>query len=119
MGLLRIGPDGLLLVHGLLVSALLAFLSWRRVPLGRAVVVTTVAVLAIAGWEFRAFHGGVNHPMLTLLFIFVPSALLFWASRASWVARRAWMLVLLGPIVFVVDYVGICVCAVRVIGLAT
>jgi len=115
MELLRIGPEGLLLLHGVIISSLLAFLSWRRVPFGRAVAVTTAAAIAIVAWEFLAFRGEVSHPILTTLFVVVPSAILFWASRASWVTRRAWVLVLLGPIAFVVGYVGICTCYFRFI----
>ena len=77
----------------------------------------TIAAFAIVAWELLAFRDDVNHPMLRLLLVVVPSALLFWASRASWVTRHAWVLVLLGPIAFLAGYVGICVCAFRVIGL--
>jgi hypothetical protein len=111
MEYLRIGPEGLLLVHGLMISALLAFLSWRGVSLGRAGTATMLVALAIVAWQYWAFRDEVNHPMLTMLFVVVPSAILLGASRANWLARRAWVLLLLGPIAFVVCYVGICECA--------
>ena len=114
--LLRVGPEGLLLLHGMIISVLLAFLTWRRVPLGRAALVTMAAAFAVVAWEFLAFRGEVNHPILTMLFVIVPSALLFWASRASWAARRAWVLAVLGPFAFVACYVGICTCYFRVFG---
>jgi|SRR5262252_808700 len=119
MGMLNVGPEGLLLVHGAIMSVVLAFLSWRRVPFTRAILVTAAVALALVAWEFLAFRGEVSHPILTTLFVVAPSAGLFWASRASWMTRRAWVLVLLGPIVFVVGYVGICVCYFRVVAAMT
>lgn len=118
MDFLRIGPDGLLLVHGVIMSALLAFLTWRRVSLAPAALTATAGALALVAWEVLALGNDVNHPILTLLFVLAPSALLFWVSRAGWMSRRAWVLVLLGPIVFVVGYVGICTCAFRLGALA-
>ena len=46
--------------------------------------------------------------LMVTSFIIVPAAILLGASRVKWLARHAWVLVLLGPIVFVGCYVGIC-----------
>jgi hypothetical protein len=58
LAILRIGPDGLILVEALIVSVLIA--------------------------------------------------LLLGASQLRWLARHAWLFLLIGPVVFVGCYVGIC-----------
>jgi hypothetical protein len=106
MAFFRIGPDGLLLVQALLVSIVVAVLAWRRVALSAATIST--AVVAIAGGIWLARLPDTSHPVVASLFVIVPSALLLGASRVRWIARHAWMLVLVGPIVFVGCYAGIC-----------
>jgi len=116
MEFLRVGPDGLLLLHGVIMSAVVAFLGWRRVSPGRAATVTAIAALLLVVWQFLALREGVYHPVLIMLFVLVPSALLLGASRVSALSRRAWILLLLGPFAFVLCYVGICTCYFRLIG---
>ena len=106
MAIFRIGPDGLLLVQALLVSIVVAALAWRGVALSAAAIVT--AVVAIAGGIWLASLPDTSHPVLVALFVIVPSALLLGASRVRWIARHAWVLVLVGPIGFIGCYVGIC-----------
>ena len=42
MALLRIGPDGLILVEALIVSVLIALLAWRRVGLAAGIPATLI-----------------------------------------------------------------------------
>ena len=106
MDIFGIGPDGLLLVPALLVSILVAALAWRRVAFSTAAILTAVVAIACAIWLARL--PDITRPLLVGLFVLVPSALLLGASRVRWIAHHAWMLVLVGPIVFVGCFVGIC-----------
>ena len=107
---LNIGPDGLLLLEALLVSVLVAVVTWRRVDL--AVGISATAAAAVGAVVLNAMSPnstpGLNYRIVTALFILVPSALLLGASRQRWIARHAWVLVLLGPVLFAGCYVGIC-----------
>ena len=105
----NVGPDGLILIWALIVSLLVALLAWRRVNLKTAGITTLVVAVALVVWQFLAIErrsAGIE--LMTASFIVVPAALLLGASRVKWLARHAWVLVLLGPIVFVGCYVGIC-----------
>jgi hypothetical protein len=105
----NLGPEGLLLLWALILSVLVAALAWRRASLRVAGVSTLLVALALVLWQFLAIERrGVGIELLAASFIIVPAALLLGASRARWLARHAWVLVLLGPIVFVGCYVGIC-----------
>jgi hypothetical protein len=107
--LTTVGPEGLLLVWALILSVLVAVLAWRRASLRIAGISTLLVTLALVVWQFFAMdRRSVGIELLAASFIIVPAALLFGASRVNWLARRAWVLVLLGPIVFVGCYVGIC-----------
>jgi uncharacterized membrane protein YgdD (TMEM256/DUF423 family) len=109
MALLRIGPAGLLLIWAAIVSVVVALLSWRRVGLTAAAVATLAAALAIAAWQAYAVEVRPGHQLIVASFVIVPSLLLLGASRLSWLARRAWVLLILGPILFVGSYVCVCV----------
>jgi hypothetical protein len=111
MAIFRVGPDGLLLVQALLVSIVVAALAWRRVGLSAATISTAVVAIACGVWLARL--PDTSHPVVVALFVIVPSALLLGASRVRWIAHHAWMLVLVGPIVFVGCYAGICELCVR------
>jgi hypothetical protein len=107
--LARLGPEGLLLVWASILSVLVAVLAWRRASLRLAGISTIVVALALVVWQFLAIErrsAGIE--LMAASFIIVPAALLLGASRVNWLARHAWVLVLLGPIVFVGCYVGIC-----------
>ena len=107
--LFRIGPEGLLLIWGLIVSVLVAVLAWRRVSLTTAGITTLVVAVALVVWQFVVIdRRSVGIELMAASFILVPAALLLGDSRVNWLARHAWVLVLLGPIVFVGCYVGIC-----------
>ena len=107
---LNIGPDGLILVDALIVSVLIAVLAWRRVGLAAGIPATLVAVVAMVMFNAMSPNAtpGLNFRIVTALFIIVPSAILLGASRLRWLARHAWVFLLIGPVVFVGCYVGIC-----------
>ena len=107
--LFRVGPEGLLLIWALILSLFVALLAWRRASLTTAGITTLVVALALVVWQFLAIdRRSVGIELMTASFIIVPAAVLLGASRVKWLARHAWVLVLLGPIVFVGCYVGIC-----------
>jgi len=106
MDIFRIGPDGVLLVQALLVSIVVAALAWRRVALSAAALSTAAVAIACGLWI--AWLPDTNHPVVAGLFVIVPSVVLLGASRVRWMAHHAWMLLLMGPFVFIGCYVGIC-----------
>jgi len=116
VALLNVGPDGLLLVWGVVVSVAVALLAWRRAGLIAAALVTLAVALILVVWLLRLESTSPAHRLLATSFILVPSVLLFGASRLNWLTRRPWLLLLVGPIVFVASFVGICECAYRVFG---
>ena len=95
MAIFRLGPDGLLLVQALLVSIVVAALAWRRVAPSDATISTAVVAIACGIW--LALLSDTTYPVLAFLFVIVPSALLFGASRVRWVAHHSWALLLAGP----------------------
>jgi hypothetical protein len=109
-GFLDLGGDGFLLVEALIVSLLVAVLAWRRV--GPAAGSAAVAVVVIALILYNAGRPnaspGLNFAIVRSLFMIVPAAILLTASRQRWLARHAWVLILIGPVLFVGCYVGIC-----------
>jgi len=107
--LLRVGPEGLLLIWALILSVIIAVLAWRRVSLTTAGITTLVVALALVLWQVLAIgRRSLGIEVMAASFIVVPAAMLLGASRVNWLARHAWLFVLLGPIVFVGCYVGIC-----------
>jgi hypothetical protein len=107
--LFRIGPEGLLLIWGLIVSVLVAVLAWRHVSLTTAGITTLVVAVALVVWQFVVIdRRSVGIELMAASFILVPSAILVGASRVNWLARHAWVLVLIGPLAFVGCYVGAC-----------
>ena len=115
LALLNIGPDGLILVAALVISALVAVLAWRRVGLAAGIPATMAVAVGFWGWLAIGPNAtpDLAHRVVTLSFMVVPSALLLGASRLRWLARHAWALVLLGPFIFVGCYVGICEACVK------
>ena len=97
-----------------------ALLAWRRVGLKPAAAVAGVVALA---WVVLQAWYDARHPdqvasrtltvhVIVAMFTIVPTALLLGASRLHWLARRSWVLLLVGPVLFVGCFVGICeVCA--------
>ena len=109
MELLNIG-DGLTLVEGVVISAFIAVLAWRRVSLAAGLPATVVLVTVFAIWQAMSPNStpDLPHRIVSASFHIVPSVLVLIASRQRWLARHAWTLVLIGPAVFVGCYVGIC-----------
>ena len=90
MAILRIGPDGMLNVYALVVSVIVALLSWRRVSLARSGTATIGAATALAILQyFTLDSAGLFRGLVGASFIIVPSAMLLAASRLNWLARRA------------------------------
>lgn len=114
--ILNVGPEGLLLVWGLVVSLVVAVLAWRRASLTTAGITTLVVASALVIWQFLVIERRpVGIEVMAASFIIVPAALLLGASRLKWIAGHAWLFVLIGPIVFVGCYVGICVACYRLV----
>src|SRR3954466_13203003 len=110
LGILNMGPDGFLIVQGLIVSALVALLAWRRVGLPAGLSATLVVIVALVIWQstFPGLNPDIRHRIIAISFVVVPSMLLFGASRLRWMARHAWVVLLVGPLFFVGCYGGIC-----------
>jgi peptidoglycan/LPS O-acetylase OafA/YrhL len=110
MSILNIGPDGVFLIEASVLSVLIAVLAWRRVGTAAGIAATAVAVVAFVTFNATSLNTtpGLNYRIVTALFIIVPSALLLSASRVTWVSKHAWVVVLLGPLLFVGCYAGIC-----------
>ena len=109
--LLTIGSgDGIFVIEAVLLSVLVAVLTWRRV--GLAAGISATAIVALAMYAFNAMRPdaspGLNFRFVTLMFVFVPTGLLLAMSRQRWIARHAWVLVLVGPPLFLGCYIGIC-----------
>jgi len=110
LAILRIGPEGLILAWALIVSVMVAVFAWRRVGLAAGLPATLAVAVAIAVWQSMLPDTNAD-PKVRLVatsFVIVPSLLMLAVSRQRWIARHAWVLVLIGPVVFVGCYVGIC-----------
>jgi hypothetical protein len=107
VSILDIGPDGIILVEALIVSAAAALVAWRRVGFTTAAVLTLAAAMPLPIWQ-EAVAPSASHKLLLALFIIVPTGLLLGASRVGWIARHAWILIIAGPVMFVGCFVGIC-----------
>ena len=114
MNILRIGPDGLLLVEAAVISVLVAIATWRHFGFRAAALVSMALVLAIGLWNSTFATPDLPHRLLVALFVVVPTALLLGASRLRWIASHPWALLVAGPFVFVGCYVGLCTCAIRI-----
>ena len=111
MELLNIGgPDSYILVEALIVSAVIAVLTWRNVALTAGIPATMLVVVGFAIWQAMSPNAtpDLPHRIVSASFHIVPAVLLLVASRQRWLARHAWALVVMGPFVFVGCYVGIC-----------
>lgn len=104
------GTDGFIIIEALVVSMLVAVLTARRTRL--AVGIPATAALIVAWILFNGAlpnaSPGLNYWFVRSLFIIVPSALLLGSSRHRWIATHVWVLFLLGPVLFVGCYLGIC-----------
>jgi len=108
MAISGLGPDGMM-IYALVVSVVVALLSWRRVSLARAAAATLVAAVALAVVQYVALDATEwVRQLVRASFIVVPSVVLLATSRVNWLAQRAWLLVLVGPVAFAGCYIGIC-----------
>jgi hypothetical protein len=112
---LPIGPDGMLILYALAVSVIIAVLSWRRVRFTRAgAVIGAVAVALALVQSFTLDPADIVRQLVRASFIVVPSVVLLAASRVMWLAQRAWLLLVAGPVAFIGCYAGICEICYRV-----
>ncbi len=104
---------GLMLVWAVIVSAVLTVSAWRRFGILTAATVTLAVALGLVVWQALAL-GPLMRPGSQLIassFVIVPSVILLGVSRLNWLARRSWLLLLIGPIAFYLGYAGTCICA--------
>ena len=97
-----------LLAHSLLVSAILIILNRRRVGAAGSAAATIALCLFFALVESRNFSTAAAIRQVVqywLIFLCVPSAVVFGLSRSGLLRRRAWLLLLAGPISFVLTVV--------------
>ncbi|MGA2260545.1 MAG: hypothetical protein ABSH28_03810 [Acidobacteriota bacterium] len=97
-----------LLGGSLLVSATLIIVSKRRVGVAGSAAAIIALCLVLAFVEFRDLSTGAavrQAVQYWLIFLCVPSAVVFALSRSGLLRRRAWLLLLAGPISFVLTIV--------------
>jgi hypothetical protein len=99
----------MVLVYALLVSIIVAVVSRRRIALSRSAMIIVGLAIVLAGLQYATLDpAGLTLQMLRAAFIVVPSVMLLGMSRVTWLARHAWVFVLIGPVTFVGCYVGLC-----------
>ena len=108
MNTVSLGPEGLLLPEALLISGLIAVLTWRHFGFRAAALVTMAVAILLAVWNATLATPTLPRQLLVASFIIVPSVMLLGASRLRWIAARPWALLVAGPIAFVGSYVGLC-----------
>lgn len=94
----------LLLIYSSLISGILVWLNRRGVGAAAAAAATLLTCVAVAVIQFSAFGlvpSKQQAVQLWLLFVLVPGAVVFGASRLSLFQHRPWWLVLGGPVSFV------------------
>ena len=106
---MNLGPDGMFIVYALVVSVALAGLRWLRVGIRRAAVLVLAVAAALALVQYISVESAdVPRQLVRASFILVPTLLLVAVAQVAWLASRAWALLVLGPVLFVGCYVGIC-----------
>ena len=112
---MNLGPDGMFLVYAVAVSALAAVLAWLRVSLRLAAfaVIALGVLLAVLQQYFSIEQADTVRQSVRASFILVPTVLLVLASRLRWLSKRVWTYLVVGPLLFVGCYVGICEICVR------
>jgi peptidoglycan/LPS O-acetylase OafA/YrhL len=104
-----------MIIEALVVSLLIAVLTSRRIGLAAGIPATAAVTAGFIAYNgtFSNASPGLNFWFVRSLFFIVPGAILLGASRQRWLARHAWVLIPLGPVVFVGCYVGICAACVK------
>jgi len=114
MSWLRFGPDGQLLLYALFISVVLTVLTGTELPRVRVGASTIAVSIMVAIAQYASLDAADPlHQAVRASFIIVPSVILVFVSRVGWIARRYWMLLLLGPVTFGVCYASICALAYR------
>jgi hypothetical protein len=108
VNVLRLGPEGLLLPEALLISGIIAVLTWRHFGFRAAALVTLAVAMLLAVWNATMATPTLPRQLLVASFIIVPSVILLGASRLRWMAARPWALLVAGPMAFVGSYMGLC-----------
>jgi hypothetical protein len=106
--ILNVGPDGMIVIEAVIVSLVLAVMAWRRAALPAAGIVTALCAAVLPVWWETAEPSTFNHRVALAVFVLVPTAILLGASRVRWMSRHAWVLLLVGPILFIGCFVGVC-----------
>jgi hypothetical protein len=94
-----------LLAGSLLLSAILIILNRRRVGVAGSAAATIALCLVLPLVEFRNVSTGAAIRLVVqywLIFLCLPSAVVFGLSRSGLLRRRAWLLLVAGPISFIV-----------------
>jgi len=112
MSLLRVGPDGLLLIEAVIVSAFVAVFAWRRVGVAAGLSAAAVVAVALAVPVLQSLSltatPGVRVRLLVVSFSAIPTAVLLGTARLRWISRHAWVLLVAGPFLFLGCFVGLC-----------
>ena len=109
MSILPIGPDGMIVVYALLVSAIVALLIRRQVGSAKMVLIVLAAAILLAVWQYLALEpADMVRQAIRASFVIVPSAVLLAGARITWLTQRAWSFILIGPLTFVLCYTAIC-----------
>ena len=110
MSILPIGPDGMIVVSWLLVSAIVALLIRRQVGSAKMVLIVLAAAMLLARWRYsgRIEPADMVRQGIRASFVIVPSVVLLAGARVTWLTQRAWSFVLIGPLTFVLCYTAIC-----------
>jgi hypothetical protein len=111
MNTLSLGPEGVFLPEAVLISGIIAVLTWRHFGFRAAALVTMGVAILFAVWNATMATPTLPRQLLVASFVIVPSVILLGASRLRWMASRPWALLVAGPIAFVGSYMGLCLCA--------
>jgi hypothetical protein len=77
-------------------------------------VIGAAAVALVLVQYFTLDPADIVGQLVRASFIVVPSVVLLFASRVMWLAQRAWLLLVAGPVAFIGCYAGICEICYRV-----
>jgi hypothetical protein len=114
MNFQAIPGDAWFLAEAVLISGILAALTWRHLGFRAAsLVILGLAVFFAAVNALTFATPTLPRQLLVASFVIVPSVLLLGASRLRWLSARPWALLVAGPLAFVGCYTGLCYCAFR------
>ena len=112
MNFQAIPGDAWFLAEAVLISGVLAALTWRHLGFRAAALVIMGLAVLFAAWNVMAFSTPtVPYRLLGASFVIVPTTVLLGASRLRWLGSRPWTLLVVGPLAFVGGYQALCYCA--------